>query len=51
MLFRSEAVNALNHLVWDVTRFTRYVSIRRMRHDINLFAWKFHCFPNYLPNA
>lgn len=46
-----EAVNALNRLVWDVTRFTRYVSIRRMRHDINLFAWKFHCFPNYLPNT
>ena len=46
-----EAVNALNRLVWDVTRFTRYVSIRRMRHNINLFAWKFRCFPNYLPNA
>lgn len=46
-----EAVNALNRLVWDVTRFTRYVSIRRMRHDINLFAWKFHCFPSYLPNT
>lgn len=46
-----DAVNALNRLVWDVTRFTRYVSIRRMCHDINLFAWKFHCFPNYLPNA
>lgn len=46
-----EAVNALNRLVWDVTRFTRYISIRRMRHDINLFAWKFHCFPTYLPNA
>lgn len=46
-----EAVNALNRLVWDVTRFTRYVNIRRMRHNINLFAWKFRCFPNYLPNA
>lgn len=44
-------VLVLNRLVWDVTRFTHYVSIRRMRHDINLFAWKFRCFPNYLPNA
>lgn len=46
-----EAVNALNRLVWDVTRFTRYVDTRRMWHDVKLFAWKFHCFPTYLPNA
>lgn len=46
-----DAVNALNRLVWDFTRFTRYVDVRRMRHDINLFAWKFHVFPSYLPNA
>ena len=26
-----------------------YHNLRGM--DINLFAWKFHCFPNYLPNT